>query len=416
MTTETKLTLPEKIDTEFCDILVAWDKLEKSQGRHPVVDFNLIEWSSERPYESLDQVKTDLEKLHKNTPANAPWFRRRVNSLIWYIKDIESQASLNQADYFRQTMGFHLTPVLHEEIVEYQNKLFALTDKLGIARNDIFEGLKNCDEEIPVDDVPHALNALMNDEIKQVEAITRRKSNFEYDVQIIDIESSLRGRITGKGRKFLVEYNRHVLKTFGKENLKKTARHELLGHGVQLALWLDKIETGDMPLSCGITTTQTQELVLMEAVAETIPAVMPDDNTVYQAHIAYNELRRRVSTNTYCILFNQGVEKAKDYHRKMLPDYPDEILDMTMRQVTQDSMYRFYAPIYGPANRMFAAIRQELGNENFKAFLGEAYQSWLDVPMLNALAKEYGCSNDCLLDVRKPKQIRQAKPSKPKAP
>lgn len=302
--TDTKLYLPDDIDTEFCNILVAWDDFERAQSRHPVVDFNLIEWTTNRRYTSLDQVKTDLETIAKNAPKDAPWFKRRVNSLLWYIADIQSGATLEQNTYFKNTMGFNLTPVLDNEIKAYKEKLFALTDQLGIARDNVYNGLKRCDTEIPLDQVPTALNDLMDQEMKQVEAITGRKSNFEYDVQIVDIKSSMRGRITGKGRKFLVEYNRHVMKTFGTQNLKQTARHELLGHGVQLALWVDKVENGEMPKSNGITTTQTQELVLMEAVAETIPMVIPDHDIVYQATIAYNELRRRVAMNTHCILFN----------------------------------------------------------------------------------------------------------------
>lgn len=415
--TNTKLSLPDDIDTEFCDIMVAWDALEKAQGRHPVVDFNLIEWTTNRTYSSLDQVKTDLETITKNTPNNAPWFKRRVNSLLWYIRDIQSGAALEQNEYFKNTMGFNLTPVLDREIKTYQEKLFALTDQLGIARDDIYYGLKRCDKEIQLDEVPTALNELMDREIKQVEAITGHKSNFEYDVKIVDIKSAMRGRITGKGRKFLVEYNRHVMKTFGTQNLKQTARHELLGHGVQLALWVDKVENGEMPKSNGITTTQTQELVLMEAVAETIPMVIPDNDIVYKATIAYNELRRRVAINTHCILFNRGVEMAGDYHRKILPDYPEDILNLTMKQVSTDSMYRFYAPIYGPANRMFALMRQKMGNENFKAFLGEAYNSWLDVPMLNNLVKEYDGTTECLLHTGKLKTPAQLNGrSKPKAP
>lgn len=108
---------------------------------------------------------------------------------------------------------------------------------------------------------------------------------------------------------------------------------------------------------------------------------------------------------------------AKDYHRKILPDYPEEILSLTMKQVSTDPMYRFYAPIYGPANRMFANCRKEMGDEKFMAFLGAAYRGWYDVPMLNNLVKDFGGSHACRLQTRPLKTPAQLSGrSKPKAP
>lgn len=392
-------SITAKADHEFCNILCAWDDLERTlESGEIIVDFNLIEWNSDRTYSTRGDVRDDLARLATDPSVRSD--RKvfsRVIALQAYLCDLMSKRNADYESYLRDRAGLKLHYIPDDVITTTRQALEDQFQTLGTPFKDGKEGLKRISQNtVAFEKIPRWIETNFKPALRIFKDIMGE--NLRIKKPIVTLEDTGTGtwdaEISAQGRLFKLAFNRAAHEERNEQDLQLTFHHEVLGHAVQGHYWREAIESGKLPRSFGLTTVVGPEIFSMEALAEYIPLYFSNkDDKIFAANHALQSYDRMIWNNAYYkhFLDRQTDEAVAAYVAEHTPYRPQDFIKNRIELFCHSSAtYSVYAALYDPGRRMMTHIMDQLNETDKKAFLRENYTQWLDTQDIVDLAKAYG--------------------------
>lgn len=389
--------LPKYLDTELCNVLTAWHRLEKFHDGDIIVDFNLIQWKGDgRSYAKRQCVRDALDEI-LNDPCSKQdrKFFQRVYGLRAYLSDVMNDGQTPFNSYLRDTMGIEIVYIPDAEIHALRDQLIERLETLGINFANARKELAARSTVIAIDDIPNWFDDVYEPSIKKLEKLFGSVLDLPKPIaRTYEENTSTIARIFGEGSQFYCEFNKANIEKESVEKLAATYNHEILGHAANSMAWINSIQNGDVPPHHGLTCMQGYEAFQMEGIAETAALYFADDhNPLYDVTIQMGYYARQVSNNMIWILHNaeNGEEEAKRYLEKYTPfDEERVIVNKIKANTERGSLYRAYVPVYAPAMRLFYHAMNHLDAEGQKQFLLKNYTTPMDPLDIYDLSLELG--------------------------
>lgn len=394
--------ISKEADEEFCNILVAWENLEKKlESGEIIVDFNLIEWETDRVYNSREEVLTDLAGLMEDETV---WADRKIMSRIVafdaYLGRLITGQTSDYQSYFTDRTGVNLVKIPEERVAAAKQVLVDAMEQAGTAFEEGPKGLGRVSSNIvAVNDIPEWFKERFHQSLEVIERVMGEVPEMKEPIVGVEAPETAmwRAYIRAEGDQFRFAFNSKLVKEESEEGLSSTFNHEVLGHAVQGYYWKKAIENGDMPQSFGLTSVVGPEVLVMEALAEFTSFYYEDDaNDISKADHALSDYQRMIWNNAYYMYSYEGVseEDVKAYLKEELPFRTDEFINNKMSRLIEDSpTYAVYPAVYDVGRRLMQDVMSQLDEAQQHEFLKAIYTSWFDAQDIADLAEEYGVTD-----------------------
>jgi len=408
----------EDLDDALCHILFGWDVLERSLKAQAVIDFNLIRFESDRRYDSRNQVRDDLSRLYEQASRHmdGPFRKRflgRIYSFITYIDECQSPGHLPQREYIRRVTGLDPQRPDGQAVSTLRQKVQAHFDAYGIPfdENGYTVMAYETGRLIPMQEaaIRGEIQRISASATPEIDRLTGRRTRYDLDIQVTRRGSLIGAWISGQGRGFHLDWNANPAAAFERETvslsrIRESVNHEICGHAEQFARWLDEIEAGRVPRSFGITTVLSQEVVLTEAIAESIGRFLAEDlqDPHYSAYLDIRLYLRTATGYTEGVFLDEGRENAVAEGNRLLDIIPAGYTGKRINAMELDPHQKFYLPVYAQVKTKMCAVMDYLGHERFGTLLARLYPQWLDVDGLNAELSRAGCPPSLLFHTPAP--------------
>lgn len=384
-----------ELDKEFCDILNGWHALEKTlPDGATIVDFNLPEWQGGKAFQNREQVLSELDQVIADPESKRDrHFFQRAFGLRAYMQDVLNDRTTPIDDYLTSTMGFKLSYFPDAELAEQKKKVIDLHEAIGIDFNEGPRALAEKSRTIPVDEIPSWFKQRFASAIGTVKMIFDVPPELpEPHVSLFEDNSPTRARINGSGKILHVAFNRTAVKEESEEKLDGTLKHEILGHGVQAALWHDKIAAGLWPINRGLTCMQGFEVFQMEALAEYAPVYFGGNSETENAIHTAAAFGRKV-TNNMIFMVQHGLETPENivkYYQDYVPYRDESFIRDRIHFVQMNSLRRCYLPVYGAGNSLVTHTMNSLDAAGQKDFMRGLYEGYLDPTDIQEMGMRLG--------------------------
>lgn len=406
------MTLPAYLDTKFCDLLCGWENLERKLQqveRANIVDFNLPEYETKRSFQSRQQVLNELNAILSDPNAQTDRiFYQRVFGLRAYLVDEMNGKSTPFNELMVATMGLELTYIPDEEVADLRQKAIEACQAAGIDFNNFVEEAAEKSRVIAVKDIPEWFRARHPEALKHRDGLFPSAPELPVpQVRVFQSELMTRARIFGFGNSMIVEFNETRVKDESETGLLHTNNHEILGHGVQVSFWEEKIRAGRMPRHQGLTCMQGFESFQMEALAQYAPIYFaPEEDPLYNAHV-WVELHGKQAVNNFLYMLHDGAsdEELIAYHCTQMPYRDEKFARERINHGNLNSLRRVYTPVYSPGIRMFSHIMETLPQSNRMKFLKAAYETYMDPTDMYKLGLGLGAAPLKHFSPKRPQQV-----------
>jgi len=382
------------LDRTFCNLLNGWHALEQKLGGEVVVDFNLPSWQGSTQFETREQVLAELDQIIDSDEAKTDrGFFQRVYGLRAYLQDILNNKTTPIDDYLPATMGFKSIYLPDSYVNEMREKARESLAKIGVDFNDALKGMAAQSRIVPVDDIPDWFKSNFTKAVgKAMRIFPTPPQLLEPNVTIFENDSSTIANITGEGRQLHLSFNRTRMKERSEEMLDSTLRHEILGHGIQMSLVSDKIESGQWPSNRGITCMQGIESFQSEALAEYASVYYGDNDAVTNAANDLQFAQRIVSVNFEYMVFHgsESDDAICKYYMEQLPFRDEDYTRKRIENTRSTSLRRCYTPVYGPCLMLSTRIMESLGDKGQAEFMRGMYEGYMDPTDIEELGAKLG--------------------------
>ncbi len=395
-------TVSTQADEEFCNILCAWENLEKTLGDgETIVDFNLTGWKSDRQYSSRAEVLLALDALSQDHSVKQDRkVMSRVIALQAYLKGMTGDAPASYSDYIRDRIGIDLVYIPDEKIAKAQKNLEEKLRDVGSRLEDGYVGLAACNQSnIAADDIPAWFAQRFKQSLQDIKDVLGEIPDMKEPIVVVEEpeHAAWVANVRAEGDQFRFAFNRHYVKKKSVESLTATFNHEVLGHAVQGYYWKKEIEEGRLPKSFGLTTVIGPESLTMEALAEYAPLYYGDmTNPNAAADEALRNYDRMVFNNAYYLHYYEGRDDntVKTYLKKHAPYRDDLFIEKRMQHVFKRlNTGSVYSTVYDVGRRLMQEVAEQFTPDLKKEFLANIYRQWLDATDIANLARSYGVDN-----------------------
>ena len=390
-----QFSISDSADTAFCNILTAWQDLEERLASgQTIVDFNLIQWQSDRHYNDRKEVARDLELLLQDETVRTD---RKVFSRIIALRSFLSDLMGNRPDYpayINDRAGVDLVFVSDEKVKAAYEELQGQYKQAG---GDLLNGkFVDSQNQVPVDQIPGWFAQRFPRALEEVFNVMGEVPQIDTPLVTTDVPEGVRWRayVEMEGAKFKFSFNPRYVDIISEESLTGTFNHEVLGHAVQGYYWLKSIENGTLPKSFGLTTVIGPEILVEEGLAEYAPLYYGDfSNPVMAAEESYQGYTRLITNNAfYLALYEERPRPdVAAYVREKMPFLDEQGINAVLDKVfTEDPMWSVLFTVYDVGRRMMTEIMTQLDEGQRKSFLKDIYQNWYDAQDVADLASQYG--------------------------
>ncbi|MBI1364171.1 MAG: hypothetical protein GC134_09320 [Proteobacteria bacterium] len=371
------MTAPS-LDTAYVDLLLGWDRLEKSLGADAVIDFNLLDADGGTDFASRWDVLLAVKALRRRAEREAnPLAYRRLGAHEAFLRNRMGE-HWDFEPYIAATQGFRFALYGDDVLDAARQSLTARLAPWQLALDkDTEKNLETRDTEIAEKDVADFYTDFLTRHKPQLEALIGSKADFTVDISFGEVDQYWAAWVDGRGNAFRLRFNRRHMKQHWRARSIQLALHELFAHLVQMSILRSRIAAGELPAWLGLTTVHGPEQFQSEGLAQTLPLFwqIPEaQEPLVQTRCALSHFSGLVWHNAHIRLHGgTPLELVVDEVRRWLPWREEGKVAHSLNSLGNHPLYRSYEFVYGASQDFFTRLAVEKG----QAVLPALYTNWL---------------------------------------
>ncbi|MCB1537414.1 MAG: hypothetical protein H6865_08450 [Rhodospirillales bacterium] len=375
----TGLAAPDP-DWRLCDIIIAWDELEKSIDGYPPVDSNLVGHRADFTFSYRAEVIDAFSGLRKEALSlgNTDMVSR-IDQFLLYIDCAEHPEKHPFYEYFPAMTGLRLNSFAEARLAQAKEKLTAHLETIRIPFEGVEDALYGVEPGMDAEESGTHIRTRIGKELEDFKAVTGLDVALDYDVKVIEDAAPWTGWMSGDADgKFLLRFNKTHIPALSPSYLMYVGRHELLGHAVMETLMRQRVLSGELPRSCGIITMADNCIVQAEALAETADRlVLSHEKPVETAWRLLTDYKRLVANNAFVVLARQGMDEAREYYTEHVPRCRETgYMRLFNGLLSANPQPRMYIPVYACVRAAMGEAFDVYGREAFGAMYGQLYRNF----------------------------------------
>lgn len=361
--------------TTYENIIVAWDRFEKANGGHEIIDFNLLlAETTDREYKNRYQILQDLTALKEGSEDAK--FNHKLDAHICYLRALMGQ-QFSLEDYVEATQQIPVIFFDDQVLETARQNLGEVLDEVGLTLGpDLRKEMERLTPIIPPKDLDDYYRESYGRHKKYLEDALGKQVAFELKIEIVEDDGYWSCWVDGAGKTYRLRINTRGWE-YSEARILAMVYHELLAHCSQVALWTDEIAAGRLHHGWGLTTVHTPEQFLMEGLAQTLPLYLQNEYTtrpemISRIHLTYFTW---LILNNIHIMINRGdnIESCIDYSKKHIPWYETDKLIPDLSSRTNNLLFRSYQYVYPASFHFFLKLTGELSDGQKIKFLQRCF-------------------------------------------
>lgn len=341
-----------------------------------IIDIDLAPDTPRQKYNTANEVRSDLENLAGDIPADEPdrdVLAQMIGANILHLRAVEGE-KIDFETYGEGTIGIKPEPVPEAKIEAGAAVLDMLLKDEGLGYDASF---REAFHERFTLTGQRAIRRAFRLAMKASEvALGRYVEVPDGGLEVIYVNKDVYwvGLLEGNRTDVGLAVNTHQRHPLSYGRIATIAAHEYGGHTTHLRLWDKAIKAGNLNPAAGITAAHTTYAVQAEALALNAEHILPADSPENILRALYNQQAQRVIHNMhYRINTGHSPRRVQQYGQKRLPLEPDENITIaSIKAMRDDPLQRAYLAAYQPALELMAPVRS-LSLEGRRAVLQKLY-------------------------------------------
>jgi hypothetical protein len=366
-------------------LLRGWDKLERSEGRPAIIDFDCYpDGPPPADIASRIQVLEQLTSLlDQAQQTDNHWLIGRLTADLTYVRALLGER-LPLSQYVERTQGAPANPWPPSYIEQRKQEAIDALRALGIAwgpnTTKDLEQLEGClTAQETADEIRSEAERLED----AVRGYVGTDAPFTLDVEEVDQDVYWAYWLDGAGTHARLRINlRHA--QFTRVRARQLALHEILGHALQAASFHEQAQQNDVTW-IRLLSVHAPQQILLEGLAQALPYfVAPDDEQliartklVHFSQLIRGQLHLMVNEP-------QPIEDCIAYARRHLPHLTDAALGDSLTDRANNIQLRSYLWSYPIGLDWFARLAEQRPAESRKV-IEACYRAPLQPSDLEAL-------------------------------
>jgi hypothetical protein len=373
------------INRRFIALFRGWDLYERAHGGLSIVDFDLSPAEAPTAFESREEVLAallDMEECLRGSAGYAPFLHSRIGGSIAYVRALLDQP-IPFEEYIQATLGVAATYIPDAEVDAARDEADRWLEHFHLRYRR--EDRDRFEREFLI----HDKSAIMSGIVDNKDVWLSRLGSLSIPVppelnlkvSFTSVDAQWANWITGTRNGFELAINLHPRKKYQRGSPLSLCLHEICGHAVQMAIWKERIESGEIDQACGVTTVHSPETFSAEGLGQTVHLLfarkfpLPPELWLRTAQQYYELL---VMQNAHVMIYQgERIEQVLNYADERLPLSHRGNIETDLRDRTSDPLARTYQLSYSIAERTIRRLIAPMNDAQISEFFSGIYQ----VPM-----------------------------------